>query len=505
MPKNKILWLICTLVFAFPVSAKVVNITLVQANDVYEMTPVNGGRYGGLARLQTLIKQLKSENPNTYTLLAGDLLSPSAIGTAKVNGERLNGKQMVATFNAMGWDFMTFGNHEFDNGREALVDSLKQAQFKVFSSNVLDTTTGLPFKNTSETVIFEVEGIKIGMVGITLRSLAKDFVTINDPMSTAQKAATQLKEKGSVDVLIMLTHQDLQEDVHFAEQIPEIDLILGGHEHENAYLRRGANFTPIAKADANARSVYIHNLAYDTRAKSLTIDSHLQIIDSRFQEDPAVKKVVSAWVNKAFEAFREDGFEPEQLVAVTDVPLDGLEANVRGGDTHLTSLVAESALSAYPGSDLSLLNAGSIRIDDILPPGDVTQYDVIRILPFGGEYSQVSMPGDILEKALDAGDQNRGKGGFLHHANVEKGKSGWTVKGIPLDPKANYAVSIASFLIERGDTGLEFLVDNPRIKNLSGGLVDSRFALIDELQSTYPETSTDVSATSVTSDYNYAE
>ncbi|MEJ2743486.1 MAG: bifunctional metallophosphatase/5'-nucleotidase, partial [Gammaproteobacteria bacterium] len=486
-------------------SAKVVNITLVQANDVYEMNPVNGGQYGGLARLQTLIKRLNTENPNTYTLLAGDLLSPSAIGTAKVNGERLNGKQMVATFNAMEWDFMTFGNHEFDNGREALVDSLKQAKFKIFSSNVLDATTGLPFKNTSETVVFEVEGIKIGMVGVTLPSLAKDFITINDPMSTAQKAATQLKEKENVDVLIMLTHQDLEKDVQFAEQIPEIDLILGGHEHENAYLRRGPHFTPIAKADANARSVYIHNLAYDTRTKSLTINSHLQIIDSRFHEDPAIKKVVDAWVNKAFEAFREDGFEPEQLVAVTDVPLDGLEASVRGGDTHLTSLVAKSALSAYPGSDVSLFNAGSIRIDDILPAGNVTQYDVIRILPFGGDYSQVSMPGDILEKALDAGEQNRGKGGFLHHANVNKSRAKWTVKGIPLDPKANYVVSISSFLIERGDTGLEFLVDNPNIKILSDKLVDSRFALIDELKSTYPDTTSNVSATSVTTNFNYAE
>jgi 5'-nucleotidase/UDP-sugar diphosphatase len=120
---KKVLWAaLCALYFAFPgCGSREVNITLVQANDVYEMTPVNGGRYGGLARLQTLVKQLKRENPHTYTLLAGDLLSPSAIGTAKVNGERLNGKQMVAVLNAMGWDYMTLGNHEFDNGRASLL------------------------------------------------------------------------------------------------------------------------------------------------------------------------------------------------------------------------------------------------------------------------------------------------------------------------------------------------------------------------------------------------
>ncbi|WP_020407510.1 bifunctional metallophosphatase/5'-nucleotidase [Hahella ganghwensis] len=505
MPKKSGLWLFFTILFALPVSAKVVNITLVQANDVYEMTPVNGGLYGGLARLQSLINQLKRENPNTFTVLAGDLFSPSAIGTAKVDGERLNGKQMVAVLNAMDWDFMTLGNHEFDNGLEPMLDRLDEAQFKIITSNVLDASNGKLFPNTQETLVLKVEGIKVGLAGITLRSLAKDFVTIEDPLKEAQRAVNQLKNQDKADILVLITHQDLAEDIKFAEKLTNVDLILGGHEHENAYLRRGIEFTPIAKADANARSVYIHHLAYDTLSKSLSINSRLQIIDARFDEDPVIAEVVDKWINKAFTAFRNDGFEPEQLVAITSEPLDGLEASVRNGETRLTSLVAESALAAYPGSDLSLLNAGSIRIDDILPPGDVTQYDVIRILPFGGDYSQVRMPGDILEQALNVGEANRGKGGFLHHAKVEMTSSGWSINGVPLNTSSEYTVSIANFLIDRGDSGLEFLVDNHRIKRISDGLVDSRFALIDELKSTYPAQSTDVTKNSARSPYIYAE
>ncbi len=486
--------LVLSLLICLPVSAKEVNITLLQANDVYEMTPVNGGRYGGLARVQTLIKQLKAQNPNTYSILAGDFLSPSAIGTAKVNGQRLDGQQMVAVFNAMGWDYMTLGNHEFDNGRAPLLERLKEAQFTVFSSNVIDQQTMKPFANTQGTLIFEVEGVKVGMAGVMLQSLSKDFVRIENPLVRATQAVAELKQQGS-DILLLVTHQSLRDDIELAEAGLDIDLILGGHEHENSYLRRGLEFTPIAKADANARSVYIHQLSYDTDTKTLQVASTLRIIDEQIAEDPAIKHVVEQWQEKAFSAFRADGFEPSDKVADSPDPLDGLEASVRNKQTRLTELVASSALHAYPDADLSIYNAGSIRIDEIIPAGSVSQYDVIRILPFGGEYMEVSMPGDLLLKTLTAGEANRGIGGFLHWDNVTKSSAAkveatktvaWLIKGLPLDQQKNYRVAISSFLIERGDTGLQFLVNNPRIKRLSQAVVDARLALIDELRVTYP-------------------
>ncbi|MFM7576381.1 MAG: metallophosphoesterase, partial [Microcystaceae cyanobacterium] len=94
--------------------AETIPFTLLHFNDVYEIMPIAGGKWGGLARVATLRQRLKQENPHTYTVLAGDLLSPSALGTAQVKGERLAGKQMVAVLNQLGLDYATFGNHEFD-------------------------------------------------------------------------------------------------------------------------------------------------------------------------------------------------------------------------------------------------------------------------------------------------------------------------------------------------------------------------------------------------------
>ena len=91
-----------------------IDFTFLQINDVYEISPIQGGEYGGMARVETVHKGLLEENKNTMLLLAGDFLNPSLIGTIKVDGERVRGKQMIEVLNAMNIDLVAFGNHEFD-------------------------------------------------------------------------------------------------------------------------------------------------------------------------------------------------------------------------------------------------------------------------------------------------------------------------------------------------------------------------------------------------------
>ncbi|UZQ54315.1 hypothetical protein OOK60_17845 [Trichothermofontia sichuanensis B231] len=112
--KLALLTLASCLALAATANAETIQITLLHLNDIYEITPIEQGQRGGMARVATLRQQLLARNPHTYTLLAGDAFSPSALGTAMVNGERLAGRQMVAVMNAIGFDYATFGNHEFD-------------------------------------------------------------------------------------------------------------------------------------------------------------------------------------------------------------------------------------------------------------------------------------------------------------------------------------------------------------------------------------------------------
>src|SRR5690606_14356979 len=115
--------------------AGVVTLKFVQINDVYEIAPLNGGEYGGLARVAHIRDSIKEKFPNTYLFLAGDFLNPSLLGTIKVDGERLHGKQMIEVLNAMDIDLVTFGNHEFDLDEEVLQKRLNESNFKWTSAN----------------------------------------------------------------------------------------------------------------------------------------------------------------------------------------------------------------------------------------------------------------------------------------------------------------------------------------------------------------------------------
>lgn len=467
-----------------------VKLTLLQINDVYEITPVSSGKEGGMARLATLRQQLARQNPNTFMLLAGDLVSPSALGTAVVDGERLAGKQMISVLNAVGLNYCTFGNHEFDLREQPFLQRLAESKFKWFASNAFDRQQK-PFPNVAENIVFTVtnaanQQARVGLFGVMLTKNKPDYVTYTDPLAAAQKQVQTLRDK--VDILIAVTHLQLDEDIKLAQTVPGIDLILGGHEHENVQVRRGPHFTPILKADANARSAYIHDLTFDIATRRLQIDSRLQIINDKIPEDAAVGQVAQGWVDQAFNAFRKMGFEPGKLVATSPITLDGRESTVRNYPGKLTDIIVEGFLNATPGAELAIFNGGSVRIDDELLPGNISEYDVIRILPFGGNVMSVEMRGRLLQQILDQGVANKGTGGFLHAANVtwSTASSVWLINGKPLDQRRNYKVAISDFLLTGNEQGLSFLSSkNTDLKVLNENVIEVRRALITQLQKTF--------------------
>jgi 5'-nucleotidase len=150
----------------------------------------------------------------------------------------------------------------------------------------------------------------------------------------------------------------------------------------------------------------------------------------------------------------------------------------------LTKLIAESMLQVAPGTELSIYNGGSIRVDDVIPPGPITEYDVIRILPFGGIVKSVEMKGSLLQRVLDQGQANHGTGGYLQTANADRdvAAGSWLISGEPLDPERIYTVAINDFLLTGREQGLDFLnQENPEIKVLQDH-GDVRMALIERLK-----------------------
>jgi 5'-nucleotidase len=466
---------------------KTVKVTLVHFNDVYEILPVEGGKSGGLARVATVVQQLKAANPAMLTTLGGDYLSPSALGTAKVDGQPLAGRQMVDVLNAAGLDWATFGNHEFDVSEAAFRAHLAQAKFRIVSTNVTDAA-GLSFPGVPTAVIVPLVAsertVRIGLIGVTLDATRKSWVRYRDPIESARTEVQKLR--GKVDAIVALTHLSLTQDTEFVTAVPGIDLVLGGHEHENWLMFRGPQFVPVVKADANARSLAIVTLSFGARGTRPDVSVRLQRIDDSIASAPSVEAIARRWIEKGFEAFRREGFTPEAVVATSTEPLDGRESTVRNRAGRLTDLIAAAIAHEAERPDVALFNGGSVRIDDVLPPGPITEYDIIRILPFGGRVVKAIFDGALLARVLDMGMNNQGLGGFLHVWGGRWENGAWLVQGRAIDPAGRYTVALTDFLLSGGETNLGFLTRaNPQVHDVEE-LRDIRHAVIEELRREQP-------------------
>lgn len=462
-------------------------LTIVHFNDVYELSPGEGGRVGGLARVATIIKDLRRTNSPVVTTLGGDYLSPSALSIPRVDGEPIAGRQMVDVLNALGLDWATLGNHEFDLQEAAFRARLTQSKFPIVTSNITDGN-GARFANTQDFAIIPVQlggkTIRLGLIGVTMKSDPKTWVRYGPVVEDARAAIAKMRAAGHVDAIVALTHLPMDEDQALVTAIPEIDLSLGGHEHENFLLHRGAGLTPIVKADANVRTVSVITMTFPEGSRPV-VSVRLQPITDAITADAAVQAEVTRWTTVAFDAFRKDGFQPDRVVATLPHSLDGRQFAVRNTTGNLTTVIMD-ALAREATPDVVIMNGGSIRIDDELPAGPMTEYDVIRVLPFGGAVTRVSMPGSVLLKVIDAGEKNRGSGGFLSTWGLSRDRDRWMVQGKPLNPSTRYRVAMPEYLMTGREVNLPFLTrTNPLIGQVED-LRDIRQALIAELAATFP-------------------
>ena len=220
------------------------NITILHTNDVHShVEPFSKDHSefpnkGGVERRATLISEIRRQNPNTLLFDAGDIFQ----GTPYFNfyGGEIEFKLM----SMLGYDAITIGNHDFDNGMDGLDKQLPNAKFDIISSNYDFKNTILESK-VSDYKIYNKSGIKIGVfgLGIELEGLvSKDLYKETkylDPIDIANDTAKKLKETENCDIVICLSHLGYKyekfpnkvSDLNLAKSTKNIDLIIGGHTH----------------------------------------------------------------------------------------------------------------------------------------------------------------------------------------------------------------------------------------------------------------------------------
>ena len=450
-----------------------ITATFVQVNDVYEIAPLAGGTEGGMARVATLKKEFLQKNPNTFLVIAGDFLSPSVYNSLKYEGKAILGRQMVDAMNAAGMDYAIFGNHEFDIKEQDLQDRINESDFQWISTNTFHklSDTIIPFAKTKNGVtksfpvtfiksIKDADGTtaKIGFIALTLPFNKAPYVSYSDVFASAKQAYNQLKD--SVDAVIAITHQAMEDDEKLAKEIPGLAMIIGGHEHDGRFLKVGNIY--ITKALANAKSAYIINLIINKKNHRIKVNPTLEMVDEKVALDSATNAVVQKWQTIANNSYASLGFNATAIVLKKGDPLDAREAEIRSHPTNFTNLIVAAMEYAVPKADVVIMNSGSIRLDDVLQM-PVTEYDLIRSLPFGGGIREVDMKGDLLSKILTQGINNKGTGGFLlHNENLkfDDATNTWSLSNLKIDPEKIYHVAITDFLLTGGEANLTYLTPN---------------------------------------------
>jgi 2',3'-cyclic-nucleotide 2'-phosphodiesterase (5'-nucleotidase family) len=437
------------------------ELTILQINDVYSTVPIDGA--GGLARVATLKQRLSANGHPVILALAGDFLSPSVASSV------FKGEQMIATLNAAGLDYATFGNHEFDFGIDVLKQRMAESKFTWVVSNVLDAN-GKTIDSSVPYVVRQAGTLKVGIIGLCITSSTiapawkKQFRFV-DAQEAAAKYLPMLKRAGA-DVIVALTHLTFEEDRQLAAKFPEIDVIVGGHEHYP--ITTSESHTVISKAGSDARFVARVDLKRGPGPRGV-LERFFELvpITIAIPDEPATAAVADSFEKRL-------GTELDRVVGTTTAPLDTTDQRLVG-ETALGNLIAD-ALRDDVSADVALSNAGGARGSRVYPAGPLTRRTLLSIHPFGNVVCKIAVSGRVLLDALNHGVSKLpgGAGQFPQLSGVTmkvnvaapagSRVSDVRVNGQPLDLMKIYTVALPDYVMNGGDgydmfPGQKVLVD----------------------------------------------
>jgi 5'-nucleotidase len=445
-------------------------VTFLQINDVYTTVPVDG--LGGLARVATLKKNLAAAGRTPFLVIAGDFLSPSVASSV------FKGEHMIAALNAAGLDLATLGNHEFDFGDDELIQRMHEATFQWVVSNVVDTSTGMPIGDAAPFVVKTFGALKIGFIGLCLNTgeITGDklrHTRIIDPLTAAGRYLPMLKQAGAT-VFVAVTHLTIADDRALVEKFPELDLIIGGHEHYLITTAEGRSF--ISKAGSDAK--FVARIDVNQRpGGSVERFYELLPITNVLPDDRKTRDVIASYEARL-------GTALDAIVGTTRAALDGLSIRLRSSETNLGDLVAD-AIRADANTDIAITNSGSIRGNRIFPAGPLTRRTLIEIHPFDNVICTLALPGRVVLETLNHGVSRLPAADgrfpqvsgltFVVNPNAPVGDRVRDVRvnGRPLDPNKTYTVAIPDFVLKEGDGYTMFRGQPLRIGPEAGNLISS--------------------------------
>ncbi len=440
--------LILSFIFVFNAFCEEIGLRILYVNDFHgfaqeQKSNFTGKMVGGIPYLAGLIDKHRKEK-QSLLLSAGDMIQGS-------NWANLfQGRSVIEVMNLMGFDAMTLGNHEFDFGVDVLRQRIAEANFPCLGANIIGIPEVKPY------IIKELKGIKIGIIGLTLEDTPIYTLPNNvkglifqPSIDIAERFVKELRN--SVDLIIILSHLGLHNDMLLAQKVDNIDIIVGGHSHTKIERPILIGRSIIVQAWEHGKTLGILDLTIkDGKIKDFS--GRLEdIMPSKMIKNNEVMKIVKQYNNKLKNFVR-------QKVGMTETDLDG--ENAKKMETNFGNLVTD-IIRERAQSDIAIINGGSIKMG--IGRGIINMGQIYNALPFNDYIVSIKMKGKDIIEALEHGvntrDDNAGRfpqvSGIKFTFSREKGKEAIIkevlFKGMPIDPHGEYKVAITNFLLAGGD------------------------------------------------------
>ncbi|MCF8020955.1 MAG: 5'-nucleotidase C-terminal domain-containing protein [Vallitaleaceae bacterium] len=396
--------------FAVPINAAGhVEITVFHVNDVHSRVAEYNNF--GFAKIATVVNEARTAGDHVLLLDAGDSFHGQTFATIS------KGASIARLMNLMKFDALTTGNHDFNYGQARLLELQAETNFPLLAANVIKADNSMLL---DDYVIKEFEGVKVAIFGLatpeTTYKTHPDNVeglTFEDPTVTAQRMVDLLTPMA--DIIVCLGHignQGMYTSEAIATAVDGIDLFVDAHSHSIYGEGSGmvVNDTLIVQTNDYAKNLGKVTLSYmdgtvTSSATLLTTEDAASIVPN--PDVLALMETVDA----------ENEVITSAVVGTTTIDLQGERSFVRTGETNLGNLIAEAMLDAS-GADLAITNGGGIRAS--IPTGDITQGDIISVLPFGNYVITKSVMGSDIRSILEVGisDYPTEKGAFPHIAGM---------------------------------------------------------------------------------------
>ncbi|KAJ5606632.1 hypothetical protein N7510_009413 [Penicillium lagena] len=379
------------------------DLRLIHYNDVYHVEPGSAEPVGGVSRFQSLVNYYRSHprfagQPDILTFFSGDAFNPSLESTIT------KGRHMVPFLNNAGTSVACVGNHDLDFGVAQFRHLSSQCRFPWLLANVLDPALGqgVPIADCGKTcMLTSSNGLKVGVIGLgerewlgTINSLPPDLI-YQSASQTARELAPALREQGA-DLIVAVTHQREPNDHKLAKNLPPglVDIILGGHDH--FYAHTVINGTHVLRSGTDFKQLsYIEIFRKPDGESGWDFNIIRRDVVRSIPEDPAAVAMVSR-LTSSLQA------KLEKPVGYTVTPLDGRFTTVRQRESNLGNFVCD-LMRFYHAADCAMMAGGTIRGDQIYPPGVLRLKDLLNCFPFEDPVVLLRLRGQAILDALENG------------------------------------------------------------------------------------------------------